>query len=143
MVEGKFIELGVAAIIVIMILREVMPFLTKSNRDGNGGSVLLADHIEDMRTDIKSLSSLWTKDMKQTIIRIDDMTENLHTMHNVKDGDGVPVWYVKKSHEKALGNLDKGINALTVEIREMNAKLEAIEKAARACRKPTPFETQK
>jgi len=48
------------------------------------------------------------------LVEIKDLTKDLFDMHNVKDRDGVPVWYVKQSLEKMMEKLSVAIENQTV-----------------------------
>ena len=50
----------------------------------------------------------------------------LWQLHNVKDGDGVPVWYVRKSLETNLRVLSENIAAQTEVLREMMLEMKQL-----------------
>ena len=62
-------------------------------------------------------------------------TADLHEWHAVKDAEGVPVWYVRRSLEEAIKELSGNIarqtdifSGLVTEIRLMSQKVNAVKK---------------
>lgn len=49
--------------------------------------------------------------------------DDLWTWHNVRDGDGVPVWYVRRSLEESIAKLADSIEKLVEIQRAMSARL--------------------
>ena len=73
---SSFTDIGTAGILTILILREVFEYLKKRDRKN-----------EDV-----------------TILDIRKKVDELHSWHNQRDADGIPVWYVKQSMH---ANIDK------------------------------------
>lgn len=53
------------------------------------------------------------KDIKDLLRRNLEVTNRIHEMHDQKDGDGVYVWYVRKSLETAISKFSDNIEAQT------------------------------
>lgn len=66
-------------------------------------------------------------DLQKMSRQIDRLAEQ----HNTFDEDGVPVWYVRRSLEKTLDNLQDAIRAQTDLLKELAAEM-------RAARDPKP-----
>lgn len=60
---------------------------------------------EEKKKDFSIPEEEWKTIVKQT--------NELHEWHNVKDEDGVPVWYVRRSLEKAIEKLSTTIDEQT------------------------------
>lgn len=88
-------QLGTAAAVVIIILREVFNFLKDKQDKKNTYPALLHQKHDKVCEDIL------------------DMTKDLHDWHNVNDKDGTKIWYVKSSLEDAMKELAKNIAAQT------------------------------
>jgi prefoldin subunit 5 len=52
------------------------------------------------------------KDLDARFLDFEKKLEDLWTWHNVRDQDGVPVWYVKRSFEESLDLMEKSITNL-------------------------------
>ena len=100
-------QLGVGGIFAIIILREVFGFLAKK-RDKNGGSSAQTDMFTLLRA-------------------IEAGTAELVRLHDVKDEDGVPVWYVRKSLERQIERLVMGVASMT---KAVDAQTDVLEKLA-------------
>ena len=88
--ESALVQLGVGGIFALMVLKEVFGFLTRK-RNGNP----------------------WGNVSSDTVRRLLDQIRELHTLHDQKDDDGVPVWYVRKSLGMAVEKLHKSIDTQT------------------------------
>jgi hypothetical protein len=87
-------QLGVGAVVIILVLKEVFTFIKKSRIDS-----------ED--------------DSRRTIIEIKNMIQDLHKMHDVRDDDGRPVWYFKNSLTEAITDLSRNIYSQSVVLEKM------------------------
>lgn len=90
------LHLGVGGIFAILIIREVLGFLLKNRRNGNGGG-----------------SSATTADQFKLLRHIDDQVKDLHSWHDAKDEDQVFVWYVRKSLERQIERLCTAVETMT------------------------------
>lgn len=97
-------DLGVAAIVVLLVLREVFSFL-KSRKNGDDGD------------------AVWRASLGRTTEKMAGEIHQLYVWHDVKDSDGLPVWYVKSSLEAAIAALADNIAAQTVAYTEQTAFL--------------------
>ena len=87
-------EVGVGAIVALLIIKEVLGFL-KTRRSGDGRCPECFRLVQD-----------------------------LHKMHSVKDQDGVPVWYVRRSMETAIDKLAENIQTQTLILQKLTDKLD-------------------
>ncbi len=93
-------QLGIAAVVVILVLREVFSFI-KTLKFGTTNVVALP---------------------REYLVKFDrlvDETADLHRMHNVFDKDNRPVWYVKASLETAITELSKNITTQSIILQKM------------------------
>lgn len=109
-------EYGIAIVIAVIILREVFGFILKqrdSEKKAKEDSVYtqqhymlssIEHHIMEMSNRLKSISEVLDK-AYSTI-------DSVYQMHNVRDNEGVPVWY--KGVDKAM------INELTKELKSLS-----------------------
>jgi len=91
--ESVITQLGVGGIFVVLVLREVFSFL--KTKPG-------------------------PRDECRKCAR---QVQELYNMHNQKDGDGVYVWYVRRSLEDAIIKLTESIDQQTQTFRELVLKL--------------------
>jgi len=99
-------QLGVGGIFAIMIIKMVFDFI-KEKKNGkiayNPAELnnALFTHVEDQKIEYKL-----ARETNETVRWLKDI-------HNVKDEDGIPVWYVRRSLEDAMLQLSKNIAAQT------------------------------
>jgi len=121
---GGTLELGVAAIIVILILREVLPFLK------NNGSNRVC----------RALDSLDKK-----VTTIEDVTDKTWAIHDKYDASGVPLWYTHapewrgglKEMTRTLSEIHSNQKEITRTQREIVEILDKIKTEAREHDKAT------
>ena len=104
--ESQLTQLGVGAIFVLLVLDRVFGFL-KTRRNGS--------------------SAIAEKRMDTLCHQVDQ----LYDWHNVKDSDGIPLWYVRRSLEDSLKSLAKNIDTQTQVLREMLQESRAARQAER------------
>ena len=106
---SDFTQLGMAAVVVLLILREVFTFLKVVKYGKNKDPVTLPNNF---------------------LAKIDKMAEQINEadrLHSVFDADGRPVWYVKQSLETAIWKLSESItnqNAVLGKIADMLVRVE-------------------
>lgn len=79
MIEGKFLELGIATIIVIMLLREILPYLTKT---GNGQSVMKSQ-IDDIARQMDKMVLMWSPERAKQMSETHTLAKETLDMHKV------------------------------------------------------------
>ena len=113
-------ELGIGAIFSLMILKEVFGYL-KSRKDDSpvlklpetvqnslAALVIQMDQMHEMKDDIKKSIS---------------QTDELYKMHNVKDLNGVPVWYVNQSLGIAIERLAENVQNQSIVLERIAERL--------------------
>ena len=100
-------DAGILFIGIILILREVFAFVMKRRNGGFHPEILCAECVQLMR-----------KSGKQV--------EDLHDWHNVRDNEGKPIWYARKSLEVAIEKLSENVNQQTKAIERQSVILERI-----------------
>jgi len=106
-------QLGVGGIFALLIIREVLGFLSKRKDRGNGnGKAAMTETVQS--------------DLFQLLREINEGTRELVRLHDVKDEDGVPVWYVRKSLERQIEQLVTGVAQLTNAIAQQVKALEGL-----------------
>jgi hypothetical protein len=98
-------QVGVGGIFAILVIREVFNFLQKRKTPNGDNGVQFHRELDTKVNEIKSL------------------TRELHKWHSVTDMEGVPVWYVRKSLEKSIGELATNIKEQTDIIRRVGNEL--------------------
>lgn len=101
------VQLGVGGIFAILILQLVLGFLEKwraRQETAEGGSRTAPTDDVDMRLVAKRVDDLWE-------------------WHNVRNSDGVFVWYVRTALEDAIVQLADNIAAQTEVMRDMGLQL--------------------
>jgi len=100
-------DAGVIFIGVILILREVFAFVVKRK---NGTNKTTQD------------------DCLLCIKKIAQQTDDLYRWHDVRDDEGIPIWYVRKSLEKAIDNLSENVAKQTVVLQEQSNLLKTLQR---------------
>ena len=85
MADNALTQLGLGGLLAFFIIREVLTFLR--NRQNNRSGVDLPHLVQQVN--------------------------ELHQWHSVVDGEGVKVWYVRRSLEEAIRDLSANIRAQT------------------------------
>ncbi len=83
-------ELGTGAVFLLIVIKLALDFIKGRKRDDNGNS----KEIEKV---------------KMVVYELRDQLNDLHEWHNVRDNDGVPIWYVRRSLEEAINKLAENI----------------------------------
>ena len=96
--------IGSVALILWMVFGFVTNILHLKDRRANGKLTSGAEMVE-MRTKLRDICERMTGMCQQ----VDD----LHVWHKKTDDDGVPVWYVRRSLEQAIGKLAENIGTQT------------------------------
>ncbi len=86
-------ELGLGLIAALLIIREVFSFLSKKHNTRNYDSY--HNHLD----------------------KIQNLCEKLYDMHNIRDADGTPLWYTKRSFSDKLAAIEKKLDDVLVELR--------------------------
>lgn len=86
-------EIGVGGIFAVLLIKQVFDFLLhwKGSKNTDG---------DNLDTDSKKIDKILS------------MTREMYSMHIVKDGDGAPIWYYKKSLEVVIKELSDRIRTL-------------------------------
>ena len=82
---------------------------------GLSGAVLILI-IKGVFDYLKTRKKTDEPDLKEVLEKIESVLlvcEETFKMHNVKDSDGVPVWYVRRSMETLLKELVQAVNDLS------------------------------
>lgn len=125
--QNDYVQYGILGFIIIILLKEIIPaILNMKSKQGNESSaskckfssepcgLILADGEQ---ADIKN----WLKD--------------LYEAHNVKDGDGVPVWYVKRSFMESVEEIAKHTKELAEQNKHNTEVIKKIQEDASEDRK--------
>ncbi len=97
--DPSLLELGVGGAFVILVLGKIFEFLIP---------LLRGERKDDP-----------LKKIEETAVCIDRRVADLHAWHNVKNHDGIPVWYVPSALEKAILELAKNTEAQTEVLRSL------------------------
>lgn len=96
--DDEFFQLMTGGALTILILQQVFNFLKQRKNGNNLGYITL---------------------IKETSRHTNSLAVKMFDMMNVKDEDGVPVWYVRKSLEKTLSKVESGIQQQNVLLKEL------------------------
>ena len=105
-------QLGVGGIFAILVIREVISFLQAREDKKNGTARGVPDCAGPVIAQLAKISEtmrLIGEQMKAT----GEHCSDLHKWHNVKDRDGMPIWYYRRSMEEAIDRLHTGISKQT------------------------------
>ena len=103
--DNLLLQLGVGGIFAILIIRMVFDFLNRKN--GSGNTKVFDKRMTKVETDVDEIK---------------DCVHKIHDMHDVKNADGVPVWYIPQS----LVQTQKEVQETNLKIQETNLKVVAI-----------------
>ena len=98
---------GTGAMVSLLMLKEASSFF-KERKNGK-------DHQNHQYNLVEKLDEL-SRQM-----------ENLYDWHNVRDQDGVPVWYFKRSLEDTLDKLSDSITKQTLAMERIVLRMEAMD----------------
>ena len=100
-------EISLGGAVALLIIREVFGFLLKRRQD----SMLLARETETSVV-AQKVTDLWN-------------------WHNVKDSNGVPVWYFRSSLDDAMDKLSESIDNQTLALQKITFILERLDREVR------------
>lgn len=121
------LDMTVGVGVAILLLRLVFDFLRPIIAKANGGSE--TDPTAEMKTMLDKLCVLYDKELTAQIAFRKTMymqVKDLWDWHNIRDSDGVPVWYVRKSLEDAIKELSNSIRSQTLSHERVNMKLDQV-----------------
>jgi len=122
--ESKMLEfigqVGVGGIFLLLVLQMVFKFV-KEHREKKNGADETGDAILLRRLDAMSEVMKETCNTAKATSR---HTSDLLKMHEVKDADGVPIWYYRRSMEDAIDRLGITIDKQTTVMNEMSRRQE-------------------
>lgn len=78
-----------------------------------GAAAMLAMFMADRRAKPGPGEALTQAQLKEVLTPLARLTEELHGWHNKEDEDGVKVWYVRRSLEKAIVQLGAAVEHLS------------------------------
>jgi membrane-associated HD superfamily phosphohydrolase len=86
----------------------------------------IVEQIHDLeKTEITSIEKLGTQitGIDSKISEVEKKTQDLWDWHAVKDSEGVPLWYVRRSLEESIGKLETSVGNLQLNITQVNEAL--------------------
>jgi hypothetical protein len=107
---NSLMQIGVAAIVVLLILRAVFEFLSGWAKRRNGGDPVVK-RLDDALREIRNIQGK----LAESAVEVHWLKE----IHAVVDKDGSPVWYVKSSLEDAMKVLASNIEQQTTVLRDL------------------------
>ena len=119
--NNMMLQLGVGAIFALLVLRLVFDFLTEYWRRKEDRGIDSSPKIDR----VLSIS----KDLHVFSQRAFPMIKDLHDWHNVNDSDGVKIWYVRGSLEKAIDKLADNLVEQTKILQQMASEMVNVKRA--------------
>jgi hypothetical protein len=98
-------EIGLGAAVAIYIIKTVLEYVFKFKSSSSGVST-------------QAVSDIFKK-----IDELKQMCHDLHQWHDVRDGDHVPLWYMRPSLQKSLEDMNSQIATLTANLSAQNELL--------------------
>lgn len=96
--------LSAGGIFAVLVIREVFNFIKWQRKSS-------------------TKSSVETPEMDKVSFEIRDLCRDLHEMHDVKDGDGSYIWYVKRSLGESIEKLAASIDRQSHAFNKLAVKL--------------------
>lgn len=122
-------ELSATGLFIVVVLKIVFDFVqgyyNKKKPNGDCAATdrtlsQLAQSIEEKFEEIDRVHKKHTK-----------WLENLYDMHNVRDADGVPLWYVRRSLEEVIGKLADNIDKQSQLMEKLVGKVNRLDEDVR------------
>jgi hypothetical protein len=104
--ESWITTIGIPAVVVILLLREILPYISHKKQESKRST---GQYPKPETTTILQL----VKDIKGLVVATHEKTAKLDELHNVRDGDGVPMVYQRRSLEKAVEKQTEKLDKLT------------------------------
>jgi len=86
----------------------------------------MVEQIVDLeKTELLNIEKLGTQilEVDTKISQVERKTQDLWEWHSIRDSDGVPVWYVRKSLEDSISKLELSVQSLQTNITQVNDSL--------------------
>jgi len=108
--DSAILQLGVGGIFAVLVIQMVLNF------------------IKPMMPNIFGVNAQdeATKEITKILYEIRHLTKELHTWHDRRDEDGVPVWYIRRSLEDSIEKLAEAVTALSLNASAQTHALEQI-----------------
>lgn len=103
MIPEPFTQIGLMCAIIAVILDKTLPLIQKKN--GN-------DPHKRMQDDMTAAKQQLTR-LELDLSSIKRYTGELHRWHDKEDEDGVKIWYIRSSLERAIHKLAEAADAQT------------------------------
>lgn len=97
--DSILLQLGVGGIFAILVIRMVLDFLNRRN-GGSGNTKVFDKRMVRVESNVDEIK---------------DCVHKIHDMHNVKNSDGIPVWYIPQSWANTQKEIQE-TNLKTLEI---------------------------
>lgn len=114
----------VAAIVALSKVIEVLVARAWTKKNGDPQARLEAALVEVGRVQTEFGSAMIK--VSETLKRIDHGVAQLVRQHDAKDEDGVPIWYVRRSLEKAIVDLGKTVAATENTLRALAVAMQTM-----------------
>lgn len=108
--KGGWQGILLAIAIAWIVFRERMFFSTKKT-DGDSEKELEALRQANIKEDLKSILEQ-SRAIEEKLEELERKTDELYAWHNIRDDEGVFVWYVRKSLEESIDKLEDSISDL-------------------------------
>jgi len=115
-VNDTITQLGVGGIFAILVIQQVLTFMGKRKNGAAPARFTIFDSPEDR------------KRVVGTMVKCAEQVNKLYDQHQVKDSDGVPVWYVRRSLEDAVKSLSTNVNKQSDLLRELVTEVKTMSK---------------
>ncbi len=118
--KGGIFGLLFALTLFWIIFRERALFMSNNSKksekkeDNTALEKILYANLKDSVSDINNKAV----DISEKLLDIEKKVDDLWDWHAVKDDDGVPLWYVRRSLETSINNLEKSITGLKEQMGE-------------------------
>ena len=114
---GFFMMGGV--VVAALLIYRIVDFMLNKYGNGNGnGSRRPAQLSEEEKERKRKLSAAVDKILAVDLEALERQSAAMFDLHNVKDREGVPIWYVRSSLEEAIKRLVTSIDSLVHEVRD-------------------------
>lgn len=124
---------GIGAAAVYAVGRDLIPYIIKKRNgvtasNGTASTIKTALVLEGLADALgkhfkeDTSTHMMIRDLHREHGQTADLLRDLHRWHDVRDEDQVPVWYIRKSLEKAITDLTESIRDLRTTIDENGSK---------------------
>ncbi len=118
--EGGFsmAEVGITALCLLYVIKMLLDYFSKNKEKSSGSNDVEKLALQTLQAKLDDMAANDSNFRRDVYVGI-NQTKDLHDWHNVNDGDGRKIWYVKASLEAAMKENTATVNKLINKIESL------------------------